>query len=182
MRAGSVAGRVVAGVVVAVAALPASPVGAGDGHPVAVAEDPAAVTPVRDDAPTVEDFGWMAGHWRGEGLGGTCEEVWTGPLGGSMVGLFRLIRDGELVFSEHMMLARDADGIVLKVKHFTPAFVAWEDKEGAVRFRLEELRPGEAVFKGLRIRRSGEDLEIVIRLKDASGETRDETISLRRQP
>jgi hypothetical protein len=168
-------------VVVAVVALLAGPCGAGEASPLAVPEDPPAESPARNDEPAVEDFGWMAGHWRGEGLGGICEEIWTGPLGGSMVGLFRLIREGELVFSEHMMLARDPDGIVLKVKHFTPDFVAWEDKEGAVRFRLEELRPNEAVFKGLRIRRTEPGLEIVIRMKDASGKTRDETITLRQQ-
>ena len=41
----------------------------------------------------VEDFAWLAGYWRGEGLGGVCEEIWSEPLAGSMIGLFRLVRN-----------------------------------------------------------------------------------------
>jgi hypothetical protein len=131
----------------------------------------------------IEDFAWMAGYWRGEGLGGVCEEIWTEPLAGSMIGLFRLVRDGEPMFSEHMTLGADANGFALKVKHFTPDFVAWEDKEGAIRFSLEELRPSEAVFKGLRFRRTDEgNLEITIRMKQKGGETKDEVIKLRPHP
>jgi len=155
-------------IVVAVTVLLAAPCRAEEGN-------------VAPEAPGVEDFAWMAGHWRGEGFGGICEEIWTEPLGGSMLGLFRLVQEDQLVFSEHMMLVQEPDGIVLKVKHFTPEFVAWEDKEGAIRFRLEELQPNEAVFKGLRIRRTGPSLEIVLRMKDSSGQTRDETLTLHRQ-
>lgn len=173
MRAG-------AGVVsVAVAALVASPLWAGEAASLARPEGVVAKSPAADEGPRVEDFAWMAGHWRGEGLGGICEEMWTGPLGGSMVGLFRLIRDGELVFSEHLMLARERDGIVLKVKHFSPEFVAWEEKADAIRFRLETLRANEAIFKGMRIRRTAEGLEFVIRFKSDSGESREETIVMR---
>jgi hypothetical protein len=99
-----------------------------------------------------------------------------------MVGLFRLVRDGELVFSEHLMLVRDPDGIVLKVKHFSPEFVAREAKEDAIRFRLEEPRSNEAAFKGMLVRRTAEGLEFVIRFKDHSGQSRDETIALRPYP
>ena len=131
----------------------------------------------------VEDFAWMAGYWRGEGLGGVCEEIWSEPLAGSMIGIFRLVRDGEPVFSEHMRLGADAEGFALKVKHFTPAFVAWEDKEEAIRFGLDEHRPGEAVFGGLRIRRTDEgNLEITIRLTRKGGEATDEVIRLRPHP
>ena len=128
----------------------------------------------------IEDFRWLAGYWRGEGLGGVCEEIWSEPLGGSMIGIFRLLRDGEPVFSEHMRLGPDAQGFALKVKHFTPEFVAWEDREDAVRFPLDELRPREAVFGGLRLRGTDEgDLEVTLRLKNKDGETRDEVFHFR---
>jgi len=98
MRAGSI--------VVAVVALLAGPCGAREG--VAGPEDPLAEASA-GAAPSVEDFAWMVGHWRGEGFGGVCEEVWTGPLGGSMVGLFRLVQEDQLAFSEHMMLVEEPD-------------------------------------------------------------------------
>lgn len=176
MRAG-------AGVVsVAVAALVASPLWAGEAASLARLEGAVVKSPAADEGPRVEDFAWMAGHWRGEGLGGICEEMWTGPLGGSMVGLFRLIRDGELVFSEHLLLAREREGIVLKVKHFSPEFVAWEDKEDAIRFRLLEVRENEASFKGMRIHRTTAGLEFVITFRNDAGESRDERILMRQVP
>ncbi len=68
-------------VVVAVVALLADPCGAGEGRALAVPEGPPAESPAQDEGPAVEEFAWMAGHWRGEGFGGICEEMWTGPLG-----------------------------------------------------------------------------------------------------
>ena len=48
-------------------------------------------------------FEWLAGHWRGEGLGGQCEEIWSAPAAGTMVGSFRLMKDGEVSFYELMV-------------------------------------------------------------------------------
>ena len=39
---------------------------------------------------------WLAGYWQGEAFGGITEELWTPPLGGSMMGSFKLVVDGEI--------------------------------------------------------------------------------------
>jgi len=44
-------------------------------------------------AATLKDVAWIAGHWQGEALGGITEEVWTAPLGKSMMGSFKLVVD-----------------------------------------------------------------------------------------
>lgn len=137
----------------------------------ALAQEPVA-RPASAAAPTgrVEDLAWLAGHWRGEGLGGQCEEFWTEPLAGQMHGLFRLVKDGKLVFTEHLaLLVEPAGGVVMKVKHFSPEFVGWEEKDGAVRFVLEEAKPDEARFKGLSIRRDGDRLEFLLRMRYPDG-------------
>jgi hypothetical protein len=36
----------------------------------------------------LERLSWLAGQWHGEAFGGTCEETWTPPSGGSMVGTY----------------------------------------------------------------------------------------------
>lgn len=127
------------------------------------------------DSPTVEDFSWLAGHWLGEGLGGTVEEVWAPPLGGQMLGMFRLIREGKPVFEELMLITTQEGVVTLKVKHFTPEFVGWESKEEAVDFKLERLRNREAFFKGLVIRRPQDDsLEITVTIRHKDGSVRDE--------
>ena len=42
---------------------------------------------------TLENVKWLAGHWRGEAFGGITEEIWSPPLGGSMMCAFRLIKE-----------------------------------------------------------------------------------------
>ena len=42
---------------------------------------------------SIEDVSWISGYWIGEALGGKIEEVWTEPLGGSMMGSFKLVVD-----------------------------------------------------------------------------------------
>jgi hypothetical protein len=131
-------------------------------------------------APTIEAFAFMAGHWRGEGFGGTCEEIWSQPLAGTMVGSFRLVKDGEVQFYELMVLGPDAEGWALKVKHFSKEFVGWEDKEGAVRFAYESVAGSQADFKGLKILRDGDALAVSVRMRSKTDEIRWEKINLRR--
>ena len=30
----------------------------------------------------IEDYAWLAGHWTGDGFGGTSEEMWSKPKNG----------------------------------------------------------------------------------------------------
>ena len=53
------------------------------------------------EAPSIDDFAWLAGHWRGEGLGGVCEEVWSQPLAGTMMGSCRLAERRDPVLRAH---------------------------------------------------------------------------------
>lgn len=141
-----------------------------------------AAPPPPSQAVGVEDLAWLAGSWEGTGLGGECEEIWSGPRAGSMLGLFRLFRDGEPEFYELMLLAEDAEGLALKVKHFTPGFSAWEDKDEAVRFGFESLVGQSARFRGLTIQREGDRLRIEVRFRNADGSTRVEPFELHRRP
>jgi hypothetical protein len=130
----------------------------------------------------IEDFAWLAGQWRGEGFGGTCEEIWSHPLAGTMVGTFRLVQGDEVVFYEIMVIGADDDGFSLKVKHFSKEFVSWEEKEGAVRFPFESMSKDGARFRGLTFTRDGDDLEIKVRMGSQDGSTRWEPIQLKRFP
>lgn len=128
----------------------------------------------------IAEFAWLAGQWRGEGLGGTCEEIWSPPLAGTMVGTFRLVKNGEVVFYELMVLGADAKGGYLKVKHFSKDFVGWEEKAVAVRFDLESVRRDRAVFKGLTLERRKEKLDVRVRMRSQDGSTHWEPFAFRR--
>lgn len=97
----------------------------------------------------LSDFAWLQGAWRGEGLGAKCDETWSSPAGGCMLGTFRMIKDDELVFTEFFMLVRSDNGIVLKLKHFGPDLSGWEEKEKSVDFPLIKVENKTAYFGGL---------------------------------
>ena len=130
----------------------------------ALAMTVAVAEPVR-----VEDFSWLVGHWRGEGFGGIIEEMWAPAAGGAMMGMFRHLKDGEPVFYELVLITKEKDELVMKVKHFTREFVAWEDKPDYVTFQLVEASAQEAHFKGLSIQRSGDTLEMALTLHGKDG-------------
>jgi 3-dehydroquinate synthase class II len=48
-----------------------------------------------------------------------------------------------------MLLAEEEGSLVLKVKHFSADFTAWEDKEDYVTFRLVRVEPGAVHFSGI---------------------------------
>ena len=105
----------------------------------------------------VEDLAWLAGHWRGEALGGEVEEVWSPPRAGGMVGTFRHFREGALQFFEIVYLVQEGEHVVMRVKHFEPDFTGWEEKEGSVDFPLIRIEGERAYFDRLTLERTGPD-------------------------
>lgn len=133
-----------------------------------------------DAEATLEDLAWIAGAWRGTCFGGECEEIWGQPFAGTMVGSFKLVQEGQPAFYELMLITREEDGWVLKVKHFNPDFSAWEEKADAVVFRLEKVEPGRIQFKGLTFSRRGEEgLHITLRMRRGD-QVSDEVLRLER--
>lgn len=124
---------------------------------------------------TLEDVGWLVGSWEATGLGGTLEEVWNPPSAGSMVGMLKVMQDGEVNFYELMLLVEEEGSLALKVKHFTAGFVAWETKEDNVTFRLVSIEDDAIHFTGLSFYRLDDermDGYIAMRTKDGVREER----------
>jgi len=104
---------------------------------------------------TVTDFAWLEGHWQAEALGGTATEIWSPPAAGSMVGMFRLIEDGQPGFYEIFTLTEEGPTVLLRLKHFHPDLKGWEEKDETVDFPLVALEEGQAFFDGLTYQRRG---------------------------
>jgi len=98
---------------------------------------------------TLADVGWLTGSWTGDAFEGTFEEVWNPPSAGTMVGMFKVLKDNKVVFYELMLLAEDEGSVSLKVKHFTDEFIAWEEKPDFITFRLVKIEEGAIHFSGL---------------------------------
>lgn len=106
--------------------------------PALAEQDGAAPAPMPPaTALSVDDFAWLAGHWRGEREGELIEESWLPPAHGVMLGMFRWVSaEGELRVYELMTLEPEDGAPVLKLRHFNAGLVAWEDKDGALTFHL----------------------------------------------
>jgi hypothetical protein len=92
------------------------------------------------------DFAFISGHNRGELDGGIIDEHWSEPAGDSMMGVYRYIRDGKVEMYELLVIEQTTTGPVLRLKHFNPGLVGWEEKGEVWSFPLAHFTPGEAVF------------------------------------
>ena len=83
---------------------------------------------------SIEDFAFMSGYWRGEGMGGRSEEMWMPPAGARMFGIFKQSDDSGLIFSEFMEITNVEGEFVLRLKHFNPDFPAGKKKLNTLLF------------------------------------------------
>ncbi|MCA9106963.1 MAG: hypothetical protein KDA83_16195 [Planctomycetales bacterium] len=132
---------------------------------------------------SLEAMSWLEGHWVGSGLGGEVEEVWSSPRDGQMMGMFRFLRDGKVAFYELLTLSERDGGIELRVKHFGPDLVGWEEKDDSVQFRWIGQAEGRRDFHGLSFRPSadGQELTIYLALKQSDGSYQEGSFELRRK-
>jgi hypothetical protein len=128
----------------------------------------------------LQDVSWLAGSWSGEAFGSNFEEVWNPPSAGSMVGLWKLMNDGQVVFYEIMLIVEEEGSLSLKVKHFNDDFTAWEEKADFVRFRFVKVEADAVHFEGISFYRIDEnDMHAFIVMKH-EGDVREEKMVYRR--
>ena len=129
----------------------------------------------------VEDMAWLAGHWVGEALGGTVEEIWSPPRGGAMMGMFRLVKDGKTVFYELMTIVPENGSLALRLKHFNADLTGWEEKKDTVDFPLVEVADDAFHFDGLSFRPEGNDrVRIHLAMRGRDGTVSEETFAYNR--
>jgi hypothetical protein len=105
----------------------------------------------------LEVISWLAGHWRGEAFGGITEEVWSPPLGGSMMGAFKLVVNGKVNFYELETILEVDNTLILKLKHFNVDLTGWEEKDDTVDFRLVKVTADKIYFDGFTLERISDD-------------------------
>lgn len=95
----------------------------------------------------LNSLAFITGHWRGEMKGGVIEENWSLPEGDNMMGMFRLVKEGEGVFYEFMTIEAAGGKPVLRIRHFSQGLIAWEEKDSIDDYPLVELTASRAVFE-----------------------------------
>ena len=137
-------------------------------------------TPARAVA-TLADFQWLIGEWDGTGLGGETQEMWSPPAGGAMMGMFRQLKGGQLVFYEFLTLVERDGSVVLRLKHFHPDLTGWEEKAQVLEFPLISLTATQATFNAMTFTHETSDaFSVRLRLKDKSGSVREELFEYKR--
>ena len=89
--------------------------------------------------PTLQDFAWLAGHWRIEQADRIIDEHWMVPAGNLMMGMARNVQAGKVREYEFTLLRQEPNGDIL--------YVANPAKQSEATFKLTSLRDGEAVFE-----------------------------------
>jgi len=100
-------------------------------------------------AASITDLQWIEGSWTGEAFGGQTEEVWTAPSAGSMMGMFKLISDGDISFYELMTISQKEKSLIMRIKHFNDDMKGWEEKDEVVEFPLVDIKKNAVYFDGL---------------------------------
>ena len=118
-------------------------------------------------AATLDSVAWLAGHWRGEAFGGIVEEVWSPPLGDSMMGAFKLVVGDKVQFYEIETIMAVNASLVFRLKHFGNDLTSWEEKEEYMDFPLLKLTQDTAYFNGLTLQRIDENtMNIYVAIED----------------
>lgn len=89
---------------------------------------------------------WLSGSWVGRNGEDPVEEHWS-PLGGdTLMGMFRWVQQGRVRFYELIAIEQEEDLVFMRIKHFDPKLVGWEERQRALEFVLVQLEGEEAVF------------------------------------
>jgi hypothetical protein len=95
----------------------------------------------------LDDLAFLCGHNRGEQDGSIINEHWSEVGGDSMIGMFREIKQGKVQMYEFLTIEQTATGPILRLKHFDPGLVGWEEKAQVHSYPLLTWKPNEAVFE-----------------------------------
>lgn len=135
----------------------------------------------KSPAATIADMEWYAGRWTGSGLGGLNEEVWSPPRDGTMMGMYRMIKDGKPVFYELLLITEENGSLAIKLKHFHADLRGWEERDASVRFPLVAKRDGRIYFDGITFERIGADrVKVYLATEHKDGKVNEETFEYSR--
>lgn len=91
----------------------------------------------------IDDLTWMVGAWKCEIWGGTFEEHWLTPKGGTMQGVGRHLDAGKTSFMEFLSIEPSDKGLCMWIMVGAPS----KGDKHPVPFTLTKSGKGEAIFE-----------------------------------
>jgi len=95
------------------------------------------------------DLQFMAGQWKTSSDWGDMDEYWSSPNGNCMMCTFRCVKNGNPIFYEFILIEQNEtdEAPVMKLRHFSPGSIGWEDKESPYLYPLVSIAGQKAVFE-----------------------------------
>jgi hypothetical protein len=132
---------------------------------------------LRAEAQKIQDLSFISGKWTASMTWGDLEEYWSEPLGNCMTCMFRCVKNGKVVFYEFIIIEQQQDSVpVMKLRHFNPGNIAWEDKEKPYAYPLVKWETNKARFESpdrktsmTFIRVAPENLTVILERTDKEG-------------
>jgi len=90
---------------------------------------------------------WLTGTWVANVDGDYLEEIWSEPVGDTMMGVFRWVKGGKVWINEMVTITADPDGLVFRLRHFDRKMTAWEDKTKPFYYPAKHFGRNEIVFE-----------------------------------
>lgn len=106
-----------------------------------------AVDTNKNNNKTLVNLSWLTGTWIGDHDGDYLEEIWSEPIGDTMMGVFRWVKDGKVWINEIVTITADPEGLVFRMRHFDRKMTAWEEKDKPFYYPMKSIAPYEIVFE-----------------------------------
>jgi hypothetical protein len=95
----------------------------------------------------IDALKFMSGKWVTSSEWGDMEENWSMPMGDNMMCSYRCVKNGKIVFYEFIVIEQQAKGPVMKLRHFSPGNIGWEEKDKPYEYNLIFLDDNIARFE-----------------------------------
>lgn len=124
---------------------------------------------------------WITGHWRGEVFGGIAEEIWSPPLGNSMMFSFKLVNDNTISFYEIGHIQQKDETLIMQLKHFHGNLKGWETKDETIDFKLVKIDNNTAYFEGLTFEKVDENaINVYVMVNNEGGKAEEVAFEYKR--
>ena len=125
----------------------------------------------------IRELAFMTGTWTQKHEWGDMEEFWGPPMGDNMICSYRCVKDGKVLFYEFIVIEQSDSVPVMRLRHFKPGNIGWEEKDKPIAYPLVALDHKKATFespsKTLRMtysRINHEKMDILLEEKNKQGE------------
>ncbi len=130
---------------------------------------------------TVYHMDWIAGSWTGSGLGGRSEEIWSDPVGESMMGMYRLVKGEKPVFYEMMTIRQHDSSLIMLIRHYQPDLTPMENADTVLKLPLIKYTKSEVYFSGITFWKTGKSsMRIFLAMRQPGGEYRETIFQYRK--